>query len=495
MNIQFRIFDEESDGAALDIERNTIYRAGNSMDFDVYLPFLPTENEGKHYFDFSIDEQGVTFLKNTDVVTRINLTNNAREQIEEMMTYDFPCLFEYMGVQLALCDAKDTWEKWLQLVKQSQLNSHKNESEVPAMSEAELRELDRISPDQSPAASMENPSVPLPIGPVGKAIEFLKSKNLWPQFIVNLSEKDKKLFQFVVGICGFLFAMIIIFSLISHCSFDGLQGKRAASAGDIQSIKHIEVNLPTRFSNLKFLTNNVDMFSVTGVVKDADDIQFLKKSFEKYDKYMKYKLITSDDVITKLNLIMKSLNVSNITAGYNATTSRVYLSGLLANLDSINDIEVAVGNQIPEIGDVDTSQVYSYANVSTDLDALMAKDNASSRLSVQKEFDKKNVLITGYLSQDELASFKADVEALNSKYNGILTFNLDIKDVAKSLPFTIVSVDTGGFPSFMTDDGQKVFEGGVIAGMKVEKITPSEIIFSGKFPLVYKLDGGSVDFK
>ncbi|MES2615813.1 MAG: hypothetical protein V4591_10410 [Bdellovibrionota bacterium] len=483
MNVQFRIFDEEQSGAFVDLEENKKYRVGNSMEHDIYVSSSQDQQIGLSYFDFSIDGSVISFFQSNGKVTYIDFMNHTQNFINSEYAYEIPCLFEFNGVKFSLCDTQDSWEKWFTILQSLEQPKNQFADENPQMSEEEMVELDKMYPQQGETSQKISSSI------LQKASNFLKGNNLMPSFKLNFTPKNKKFITLVcVGV--FLGLMLLLaFSAVQKYSLQHmLKNQQATSLSDIQAIKQIEVNLPTRFSNLKFISNLSDMVVIIGVVKNQEDIAYIQKRFEKFKKIVTFKLITADEAIRKLNLILKAQKVPLLTTGFNDTTYRLYLSGLLASMDAINDIELAVSNQVSEVSDLDTTQVFSLSDVDKDVEELLAGNGLGNRLTVKKHLNDRKVYIGGYLSQSEITELRSHVSDLMTKYQNLIKITLDVKDAAASLPFKIVAVNTSGFPSFMTNDGQKVFEGGEIDGMKVDKISPTEIIFSGKFPLVYKLD-------
>jgi hypothetical protein len=484
MSIQLRIFDSEDDGASIDLEQNRIYRAGNNIEYDIYLSDLSKDNSDC-YFDFSIQGNEVTFLKQSEKIINIDFNNHVNTDVEENYVYEFPCIFEFLGMQFAFCSSTDSVEYLRELINSSSNLSIQNNQESIEMSESEISQLNELYPEGDHLLVKSKKYIYLK-----KVIEFLKHKNLYPYFLEKAYLKNKKIFLSAGITIGLMFFLLITFIVIENYSMNSLSGRQTLSSSNLQDLKQIEINLPSRFSNLKFMSNDTDMIVVMGVVQNKEDIIYLQQVFAKFKKFIVFKLITSTEAIDKLSAILKTLNVTNLTISFNNLSSRIVLTGLLPNLDVINDIELAVSNQIPQISDLDTTQVFAAATIDKDLSEIVASNSLDGRLTINTDNINRVITISGYLTQSEISNFTADMNLLRKKYQGLLAFNLNLKDSAASLPFKIVAVNTWGFPYFMTDKGEKVFEGSEIDGIRVDKITSQTISFSGKFTLIYRLDSG-----
>ena len=88
-----------------------------------------------------------------------------------------------------------------------------------------------------------------------------------------------------------------------------------------------------------------------------------------------------------------------------------------------------------------------------------------SRLSVSADLDHGNVDIKGYLTKGEIVSLESDISDLVQRYQNVVKVNLDLKDALASLPFKISAIHAGGdFPMIVTEDGQKIYQGGEVDG-------------------------------
>ena len=151
MNVQFRIFDEEQSEASVDLEEKKTYRVGNSMQFDIFLSSVQDgDAEGSNYFDFSVHGKVISFFQQSGKVTYIDFINHTNNLVDSSYTYEIPCLFEFMGVKFALCDARDSWDKWLTIINTKPEKIEQPLNENPEMSASEVARLNAIAPQSKP---------------------------------------------------------------------------------------------------------------------------------------------------------------------------------------------------------------------------------------------------------------------------------------------------------------------------------------------------------
>lgn len=489
---QLRIFHKDLNRAAFDLEEGRVYRVGNSFECDIYLPTAPDPEDPAFYptnhFEFSVEHGEIVFSKTHSELQSIDLISKQDRDIDPNTTYHLPGLFASMGFLFAICDAADSWESWLKSIQAPPPPAPEPMPEEPAMTPTEEQHIDNLffeGTKNKPKTWLDDYPALAQVWTVAQTY----GQKAWAH-LKNSPWFDKKSPLVLISVCGVLILVGIVgvFAVQKIYLNSIFSGKNQAIEQNMLEIKQMEVNLPPRFNNLKFISDKKDSLTIEGIVKNKADLDYVTLRFSKFKDLVQFKILTADEALRRLTVILKAQNAPWLIPSYQEKNSRFLLQGLLNNMDTINDIELAVSNQIPEISDLDTTQVYSIGDVDKDLDDMIAEAAVASRITVEKNLPAKQVSIQGYLSGAEIERLKASVDVVSKKYMNLISIKLDLKDALASLPFKIVAVNTGGFPSFMTADGQKVFEGGEIEGVKVEKITPTEIVFSGRIALTIKLD-------
>ena len=465
MNYQFRILENEDTGASVDLEGDMIYRVGNNMDFEIFIPALEVSESPA--FQFIVYNNRVTFSNVTNEIIRIDPQYFTKSPAQPDAYDTIPALFEYMNIKFAICDANDSWEKWQSI---SQTPPPEPLKTPTAMTEEEASHINNLYPQGTGQPSFFDKYIePLQLP------AFLKNKQVLASFVIVP-----------------VLALGLIFGYKAFVKYyaiqDGAHNKIANTLTSLQEIKQIEVNLPTQFSNLKFITNQSDLVVIMGVVKDQADINYLKEKFSKFSALIDFKILTANQALSQLTNILKSRNLVLVTPFFDEKTYRIRIVGFVDSLDVINDIELDINLHLPQISDMDTAQVYAIPSIDHEFDEMLEKNKFTTRLKLTKSYETKTVYIDGYLSANEINTLKTNCDSIESHYPDLLKIVVNVKDALASLPYRIVAVSTGGLPSFMTETGQKIFEGTEVDGIRVDKITPTQIVFSGRFSLILKLD-------
>lgn len=104
------------------------------------------------------------------------------------------------------------------------------------------------------------------------------------------------------------------------------------------------------------------------------------------------------------------------------------------------------------------------------------------RISMQGD----GLLLSGELSKPQMAVFDRMMARFYAHYGAAAPVKSAVRSQEKKLPFRIVQVTIGQRANIVTDDGQRVFIGDEVAGLRLEAITDDRIEFSGRDPLTVK---------
>ncbi len=96
------------------------------------------------------------------------------------------------------------------------------------------------------------------------------------------------------------------------------------------------------------------------------------------------------------------------------------------------------------------------------------------------------LLLSGELSKPQMAVFERMMASFYAHYGAAAPVKIAVRPQEKKLPFRIVQVTTGQRANIVTEDGQRVFIGDEIAGLRLAAITDDQIEFSGRDPMTVK---------
>ncbi|WP_061800125.1 EscD/YscD/HrpQ family type III secretion system periplasmic domain-containing protein [Serratia ficaria] len=106
------------------------------------------------------------------------------------------------------------------------------------------------------------------------------------------------------------------------------------------------------------------------------------------------------------------------------------------------------------------------------------------QIRISKQGD--GLLLSGELSKPQMAVFERMMAHFYAHYGAAAPVRIAVRPQEKKLPFRIVQVTTGQRANIVTEDGQRVFIGDEIAGLRLAAITDDQIEFSGRDPLTVK---------
>jgi len=510
--MEFRILSGEAQGAAIGLIPLKNYRVGSDFECDVYLPApLGEGNEDSAlpavYFEFSLTPDNELIFNNIGCPL-VGYPQKTKTNIEDNTPLEAPLLMEFLGLRCVVCpdlDDSDTWMRYLDAPPPSASKSQEalseqilnNTQDEPTLSDAEqsvLQDIPKFDDSKKPNLFdrwfLKTTTRLRKIKSLETAIKKIEVFKL--VYADAVLKNRRMMLAIALGLCVIIFVSIV-YSLANTYSVDSNQEHQQQIADKITAIRNLELNLPAKYSQLRASPSISGKIVIEGVVKDNNDIEFIKKYFSAYKDYIEFKLITAAEAIKIINQIIQSLNLTTLTPQFNDTTYRLGLIGILQDMGLLTDLELAISTRLPAAGDVDTSQIYSLSEIETELNDILSKNGYDKRLTVTKDLPRGVVDITGYLTETEIAGLKAEISAFDEKYKALMHVTFNVKDALASLPIRISEVHAGGdFPYIVTQDGQKIYQGGGVDGVKVERITSKEIMFSGKFNLILRLDGESI---
>lgn len=500
MTWEFRIIEGLQEGCNYSLEESTSYKVGSSYNCDI-LVLDQEDQEGSDtpYFEFMI-QNGTVTLSNIQKIVQ----NHKNEIIYEDSVLNLPVLLSFLNIKAAICNPKESNENLFKILNQETKQDSEKDSNFPEEEKQDLEseESELIKDLKLYDDSFENKKetfMSKHFSKLKKITQDILSKAkeqaqaLQKQNKLNVN-KDiiKKYKHFVI-----LAAIILVLCVVSFIAVGVFSGSTTTSQNNstqtslgiqVQGIKQVLLNLPPSFANIKVMPSKDGKLLIEGLVQKSSDVDLLKTKLKPYEKLLTYQVSTTDQAIGSIKQILKDKGFSTLTVAYDPVYSQITLSGIVSDMNVINDLELAISSQVPEIGSMDTNRIYASSDIEADFDKVIATNNYNTRLHINKNLTSGTISIGGYLAKNDIQTLKDNMDKLVKKYNNIISIDVNVKDIMYALPFKISVVYTGDNPMFITTDGRKVFQGGSIDGMLVEKITQDSIVFSGDYPLVYNLN-------
>ncbi|MCU7369209.1 type III secretion protein [Pantoea stewartii] len=106
------------------------------------------------------------------------------------------------------------------------------------------------------------------------------------------------------------------------------------------------------------------------------------------------------------------------------------------------------------------------------------------QIRINKQGD--GLLLSGELSKPQMVVFERMMARFYAHYGATAPVKSAVRTQEKKLPFSIVQITTGKRANIVTDDGQRIFIGDEVAGLRLAAITDDRIEFSGRDPQTVK---------
>lgn len=495
--IYLNILDGSQAGNYIEIAPNTKLSMASSFGSDIYL-LLPSWDNFE--CNFTLKDNKITFHDNSHEF----LVNS--EPVEINKAYETPILCTIEGINVAFSN-----DPYTQLEHFTQAPPLFDGDEPVA----ELLAEDLEDLGITPFEEVKQPSLfekyigsyldkfidskfmRLVFNVLDKAQNskvYLLGKKLLGMLLALGKSQTKRLYQKIgYWIYGILAALILITVIISGSLYQIHQSEQAElvihnrqltkSLLDQQLFK-----LSNRYSNLRISGKDSDNYQINGVVDNEKDIQYLHKVFNAVYPKLKYNLILVDTIKPQLLTILQQHKIMKPQIEFESSSGTLAIRGIASSMDIIDDAEIAISNQYPELGKLDTSNMFLASDLDNGLDTMLAADKYKQHLDITKNYDEGTIKISGYLSSTDILELKAQVMKFNLKYSNAVHVILEVQDLIKALPFGISEVYTGTPAWIITNDGQRIYQGGSYKGISVTSIDNEKIVFRGKFTLTLMLN-------
>ncbi|MFN8770321.1 MAG: hypothetical protein ACK5Z5_00585 [Neisseriaceae bacterium] len=252
-----------------------------------------------------------------------------------------------------------------------------------------------------------------------------------------------------------------------------------------QSIKEELAKLPKKYANLK-CSKAENKFLISGIVVGNYDSGELSSHFKPWLPRIKFQVLEFDTVKKNILKILADNQVVVPKVGFNDNLDTISVSGIIGNGKSFDDIAIAISNQYPMLGDMDTSKIYLASDIDSQIDNLVK--SITNQIDIQKDYTKGIINFNGYLTTDQQIQVESKIAIFNKVHSGVVKIASNFQNILKALPFAINEVYTGNTPWLATDDGVKLYLGGTYKGITLLSIDKDKITFKGKSTFVILLN-------
>jgi len=448
-------------GALIQLEKNKLYTVSSDVNGgDIFI-----SADVDYSFDFSINDLGIIFSKVNGKI----LFADDRSALTEDKLYLFDCAIKFSKVAIVFS-----------------LNS-KNVG-TNNQKEQDWQDLGEDVDDEAGANSAQKPDSNLLIQLMvilGITLRFLLDK------LILLKARLGK--AFYPAIAMFLLVMIssviimYLFSVEKHR--ESLEYAREKVVDSRKSVEKILINLPQDDYRGIAVSYEKDDIVIKGILPDIEALNSLKKILSKVKNvHLVYKVVLFSQVEKNTLNSCRANNIigAKVTIDQNSGLT-VFVSGIAGTNDDINNLEIELHNEFPDLEQIDTSRIFVESEIENYWTNLLLQ--MKQQVAVNYNFDKGVVYLNGVLSKDNLITLNNAVNEFNQKYLNVVKAVPSVTDVVSTLSFGIKEVFINNNSSWLvTNDGHVLFEGGAYKGVTLLKIDPDVLTFRSNFDFAIPMD-------
>ena len=449
-------------GASIQLDNDKSYTVSSNLTASDIFIAANTD----YSFNVSVNDLGVTFKSIHGKI--LDASNN--NLVQDGKLYFFESKIKFSEVVIAFS-----------LEAKNYFTQNKTENELSDV-DVDISE-DEIE-DQ--AAEKTNLNITTKIVVVfGVTLRFL--------FNLLLRLKDKLGKAFYPSMSLFLIMLIAIgttFYLLSvERHQESLEYRKIAIADSRKKVEKTLLNLTQ--DNYRGITvgyENNDVV-IKGILPDIDSFNSLKKILNKIKNiHLKYKVKLFSQIETT------ALHSCEINGIINAKVTMdqnwgltIFVSGIAKSGDDINNLEIDLHNQFPDLEQIDTSRVFVASDIENYWSNLATQ--MKQQFSPDYAFNRGIVYLNGVLSQENLIVLNSAVNDFNQKYLNVVKAIPNVTDVVNTLSFGVKEVFIGDSTSWIvTNDGHVLFVGGSYKGVTLLKINPEVLTFRTNFDFSVPID-------
>jgi hypothetical protein len=464
---KLKIFDQEEHGVIHDIDTAVNIKFGNVFGCEIFFEGISGANSADILLEFKVSEMGI--------VTFEALPNDVHFYDGKLVLldteYKLPLYFEIANKKVALGTKKDV-ASWV-----FNNNVHELINRTDGFPTISFDTFDDSEKLHGVFSLVQPYWLSLQI----KLRQFMRGSYAW---LTGKYQQNKFRFSIIFGL-GLLAIGSIAFILVYEYSSAKEEHAVDTRLSKVATLKRTLA----RHNYLNLWLENMDngKFELDGVLMKDTEVSLVKKDFAGFSDIINIHVYQKTSLINLINLSLKEANLGRLVASYDDVSHRVMLSGVITDFNKLDDIEIELNTKLPGVGDISTSGVYDYEQVSKDLEQLISVYQKSGNLTVENQIlSNWQLNISGYLAEDDLQNFKKSLNELQNKYP-ILQIKTSLQDILSAVPFKIETVYTGDPAYIELADGRKIFSGGLVDGFRIVAIDESQIILDGKLNITIPL--------
>ena len=461
----FKIITGIQSGSSVSLELNKTYSVGNSLEFDIFIDAVATE--APLLLEFRVVTNEISFSAVAD-----NILLADGQQLVPDVNYPLPLILKLNNVTIGIGEAAALEQYDLDFI-----TNVAEEDEQDVITDPELENiLDSAAFDDSHTLVKNEKIKQWWLSHLLKLLWSIK------EYLTRLSNelKRKSKVGFYTGIVVIiLISLMLLIIPILVAANNKIEASKTKFIDEKHNIMQVVMNLPKKYSNLTLQQIN-SKFYLQGTVASESDLKQVKSYF-KNRHYLQWDIVVYDNIVPQLRQILDQNELATLSISYiQGIGLRICVTGIISDISKLGDAQIELDKKFPELGEIDTTKVFSNDELNEDLNKLV-KDNAKTGvLNITPMLSTRTIQIKGYISLGNKQAIIAQIKILQDKYLKVLTISYDLEDVLAILPYHIVQIHEGNPSYLLTQDNRIIFEGGEIKGVTLLKITATQLYFKSK---------------
>jgi hypothetical protein len=217
-------------------------------------------------------------------------------------------------------------------------------------------------------------------------------------------------------------------------------------------------------------------YEITGFLSNPQQIAQITALAKPFKSAITIQLFDINTIVNNTKNIFKKYNVKQYSVA-NTDSSSIIIKYFANDNTDIDSIQAEILDKYPsELEDNFSIQVSTANELSDVLENLTKKYN-----TISTKLDNAILTINGSIAESQQEQIDQDISEIETTYQGLITFNKEIKLAKQILPVTITMLYTG-YPSWIIlDNGKQIYQGEEYNGFILKQITSEKAIFTGKY--------------
>lgn len=498
MNSYLHVLSGSQSGSSLALESGILYHAANNFESDIYIKCGLDDDQVE--LSFSVIQQVVRFKKIFGDIT----SNN--QEIAADDEYPLPFICNMAGVDVIFTFEADydiayDYYNAKEVMNLQNLEEITDEDEEYLDNVKDFKQIDEEFPDDLTALEQIDQNYSGDVKRVedifaselDNSITDSKKKNIAFKVFKRCLDKCRlicsgvsKTVYSIIFCCLLVFSglLVLVLQYNKQSNLMEIHGQQFKLNTDLKSKLSL---LPREYSYLTYSSEG-NKSIVSGVVPKHSDLVNVKSVVNKLDSNMILRVWAFEDIAPQLLTILKQYNINRANVRFNNENAVIEFSGMTSSLDKLDNAEIAIDNKFKGIGEIDVTHVFLISAMEKDLQNIINQNDYKQKLTIDKKYEEGNITLEGYLSKDELNKLQLQADIFNQKYSPVIKVVASIQNSILALPFRIDSIYTGAEPWIVTEDGQRIYVGGLYKGVSLVSIDDEKIVFKKNSLLTINLD-------